>query len=398
MKMTEENRTMNPGDRREPGDVYMVLSPEGKTQTISANGRYYKNFGHFVKHYTEVTLHDWLTPYPNSFFVHYRFADPDRVWKPYENISMFPRKLWDAIKEQGLKPLKICRLYPAIYCYQNGLDPLLPENSHEALNKSMAYQSAVWRYSGLERSREQTYTGIETDRGVLLFDNTERGEKLQKRYKDFFAANFFDPRLDITFFRTIDVIPDEVQRARINPVIDLDRLYSSEPEPFGVLSADCYTDMTEIGIHTERERYDMSATRENFVRFARMDKGSDIFLSEHTYNIACLLHLASPECTDPMIRDKFPNFFSYRDWFDNLAERFTKATTETEKQQAMALIRQRADHILRHDYPNLRRPPVPAPKEQTETAVTSVGKPARQLPDVAKKLAAHSKKKTGLKP
>lgn len=93
-----------------------------------------------------------------------------------------------------------------------------------------------------------------------------------------------------------------------------------------------------------------------------------------------------------MIRDKFPNFFSYRDWFDNLAERFTKATTETEKQQAMALIRQRADHILRHDYPNLRRPPVPAPKEQTETAVTSVGKPARQLPDVAKKLAAHSKK------
>lgn len=145
---------MNPGDRREPGDVYMVLSPEGKTQTVSANGRYYKNFGHFVKHYTEVMLHDWLTPYPNSFFVHYRFADPDRVWKPYENISMFPRKLWNAIKEQGLKPLNICRLYPAIYCYQNGLDPLLPENSHEALNKSMAYQSAVWRYSGLERSRE----------------------------------------------------------------------------------------------------------------------------------------------------------------------------------------------------------------------------------------------------
>lgn len=84
MKTTEENRTMNPGDRREPGDVYMVLSPEGKTQTVSANGRYYKNFGHFVKHYTEVMLHDWLTPYPNSFFVHYRFADPDRVWKPYE--------------------------------------------------------------------------------------------------------------------------------------------------------------------------------------------------------------------------------------------------------------------------------------------------------------------------
>lgn len=399
MKTTEENRTMNSGDRREPGDVYMMLSPEGKTQAVSANGRYYKNFGHFINHCTEIILKDWLTPYPNSFFVHYRFADPDRVWKPYENIPMFPRKLSDAIKEQGLKPLNTCRLYPAIYCYQNGLDPLLPENSEQELKKNSDYRRAVSRYFDREQLLGiNTYTGIETDRGVLLFDNTPEGRKLQKRYKDFLADKFFDPRLDITFFRTIDVIPDEVQRARINPVIDLDRLYSSEPEPFGVLSADCYTDMTEIGIHTERERYDMSATRENFVRFARMDKGSDIFLSEHTYNIACLLHLASPECTDPMIRDKFPNFFSYRDWFDNLAERFTKATTETEKQQAMALIRQRADHILRHDYPNLRRPPVPAPKEQTETVVTSVEKPARQLPDVAKKLAAHSKKKTGLKP
>lgn len=135
MKTTEENRTMNSGDRREPGDVYMMLSPEGKTQAVSANGRYYKNFGHFINHCTEIILKDWLTPYPNSFFVHYRFADPDRVWKPYENIPMFPRKLSDAIKEQGLKPLDTCRLYPAIYCYQNGLDPLLPENSEQELKK-----------------------------------------------------------------------------------------------------------------------------------------------------------------------------------------------------------------------------------------------------------------------
>ena len=201
MKTTEENRTMNSGDRREPGDVYMMLSPEGKTQAVSANGRYYKNFGHFINHCTEIILKDWLTPYPNSFFVHYRFADPDRVWKPYENIPMFPRKLSDAIKEQGLKPLNTCRLYPAIYCYQNGLDPLLPENSEQELKKNSDYRRAVSRYSDREQLLGiNTYTGIETDRGVLLFDNTPEGRKLQKRYKDFLADKFFDPRLDITFF------------------------------------------------------------------------------------------------------------------------------------------------------------------------------------------------------
>ena len=399
---TDENNRITPGDRWEPGDVYMMLSPAGMARDISIDDRLYKSFGHFVQDYTYSTLEELNPPYANSFFVHYRFNDPGQIpaWREAaEPLQAYRLRLEAAIRKQGLKPVNTLRLYPAIYCYRKGLDPLRPENSERELGQMPDYRRAVSRYSGREQLLGiNTYTGIETDRGVLLFDNTPEGRKLQKRYKDFLADKFFDPRLDITFFRTIDVIPDEVQRARINPVIDLDRLYSSEPEPFGVLSADCYTDMTEIGIHTERERYDMSATRENFVRFARMDKGSDIFLSEHTYNIACLLHLASPECTDPMIRDKFPNFFSYRDWFDNLAERFTKATTETEKQQAMALIRQRADHILRHDYPNLRRPPVPAPKEQTETAVTSVGKPARQLPDVAKKLAAHSKKKTGLKP
>ena len=310
MKTTEENRTMNPGDRREPGDVYMVLSPEGKTQTVSANGRYYKNFGHFVKHYTEVMLHDWLTPYPNSFFVHYRFADPDRVWKPYENISMFPRKLWNAIKEQGLKPLNICRLYPAIYCYQNGLDPLLPENSHEALNKSMAYQSAVWRYSGLERSREQIYTGIETDRGVLLFDNTERGEKLQKRYKDFFAANFFDPRLDITFFRTMELIPDEAQRAKVNPDIDLNTLFRTAPEPFGCLSSGCYADIKEIGICDTVGQFDMSPTLANFAALSGFDKGEiPENIPDRTYDISCLLYLASPECKAPEIPGRVSQFF-----------------------------------------------------------------------------------------
>lgn len=163
MKTTEENRTMNSGDRREPGDVYMMLSPEGKTQAVSANGRYYKNFGHFINHCTEIILKDWLTPYPNSFFVHYRFADPDRVWKPYENIPMFPRKLSDAIKEQGLKPLNTCRLYPAIYCYQNGLDPLLPENSEQELKKF-----------GLSAGRIPVFRSRAASRNQYLYGHRDR--------------------------------------------------------------------------------------------------------------------------------------------------------------------------------------------------------------------------------
>ena len=93
---------------------------------------------------------------------------------------------------------------------------------------------------------------------------SEKGELLQKRYKDFFADNFFDPRLDVTFLKTIELIPNEAQRTKVNPDIALDMLYSTEPEPFGILQADYYTDIEETGIHTECECYDMSATLANF--------------------------------------------------------------------------------------------------------------------------------------
>lgn len=399
MKPTEENRTMNPGEKREPGDVYMVLSPEGKAQAVSTNDLLYKDFGQFVYDCTYYMFKNWIAPYPNSFFVHYHFDEPARVWDPYENISMFPRKLMDAVKEQGLKPLKICRLYPVMYCYQNGLDPLRPENSHEALNKSMAYQSAVWRYSGLERSREQTYTGIETDRGVLLFDNTEQGEKLQKRYKDFFAANFFDPRLDITFLRVMELIPDEAQRAKVNPDIDLNTLFRTEPEPFGCLPAGCYTDKEKIAICDTIEQFGMSATLANFAALSGFDKGEiPDNVPAHTYDISCLLYLASPECKVPEIQDEFPNFFSYHDRFDPLADRLTQATTENEKTQIMASVRKLARELLREQYPNIRRPQAAAPglKEQFGFAEVTAEKPARQLPDVAKKLANRLKKGKGV--
>lgn len=143
-----------------------------------------------------------------------------------------------------------------------------------------------------------------------MFDNTEKGELLQKRYKDFFADNFFDPRLDVTFLKTIELIPNEAQRTKVNPDIALDMLYSTEPEPFGILQADYYTDIEETGIHTECECYDMSATLANFTAISLHDKDELPSLTDDTYNIGCLLRLSSPECKTPDIEDELPNLFT----------------------------------------------------------------------------------------
>ena len=334
-------------------------------------------------------LKDWLTPHPNSFFVHYRFTAPDG--KHYENILMFPHKLRDAIKEQGLKPLNTCRLYPAIYCYQNGLDPLVPENSQQVLRQSTDYQFTAFSYSELQWYH--SYIGIQTDRGVLLFDNTDDGETLQKLYYDFLINHFFDPRLDITFLRTMELLPNEEQKAKVNPEMSFAGLYDTESAPFGILPANCYIDMKEVGIYTESEQYDMSPTLDNFVRFAGLDRGEIPDLLDDTYNIGCLLYLSSPKCSTPDIKDELPNFFYYGDRFNPLSEQFAKAATEEEKVQIMASVRELAGHLLKRDFPTIRQPrqAEQARKEQDKAAVTPDNRRARQLPDVAAKLAKLAK-------
>ena len=102
-----------------------------------------------------------------------------------------------------------------MYCYENGLNPLLPQYSAAELRQQPAYNSAEIRYSGYgERTDDSTYHAIETDKGVVLFDGTQHGESLQQKYIDFHVKNYFDERLDITFLKKIDVIPDAGQLAK----------------------------------------------------------------------------------------------------------------------------------------------------------------------------------------
>lgn len=63
-------------------------------------------------------------PYGNSFFVHWRFENPASVWADYENISVYPRRLLEAIRDQGLRPRATRRLYPLLYGIQKDAIPV----------------------------------------------------------------------------------------------------------------------------------------------------------------------------------------------------------------------------------------------------------------------------------
>lgn len=128
MKTTGNNGIV-PGDRREPGDVYMLLSPEGEVKVISTSDLIYKRFTDFVNDGAFYALRDRNPSYENDFFVQYRFPDSKRIpaWEAGEGTQRYFGKLQEAVRELGLKPVNTARLYPAMYCYTQGLEPLAPE-------------------------------------------------------------------------------------------------------------------------------------------------------------------------------------------------------------------------------------------------------------------------------
>ena len=357
---TQENKNFDPYRIIKPGDLYMMLSPEGKVKSVMEGDIMYENFHEFIYDAVYYLQKGRDAPYLNDFFLHYRFKESRDVpyWKRGDSDEAHHQRVFDTIKDQGLKPHQAIRLYPAMYCYENGLNPLFQENSQKELEKQPAYQHAVLRYSNFgERMDYPTYHGIETDKGVVLFDGTQQGEELQQKYIDFHAANYFDARLDITLLNKLDVIPDAQQLGKVNP--DLGALYADGPEPFGMLPASAYCDRNDFRAVCVNNEYNMAPENEQFIRFAGLD--ADIIpLPTDTYDISALLWLSDPKCHDPEIADDFPNFFSYHDRFDPLDERFRDAPDEAGRNEVMNQVRKLAGEILKEDFPNIRKQNTPA--------------------------------------
>lgn len=260
MNNVENSSRIQTEGPRHPGDVFMMLAPDGKVQVASANGRFFKNFEHFMFHCATALLNQMRPPYGNSFFVHWRIDNPASVWADYENISVYPRRLLEAIRDQGLQPRATKRLYPLLYGIQRGCDAgQIPD-----LYDSSDYQERVRLYEGSNaEERPLSYRGIETDAGVLLFNSTAQGEALYGEYLHFLAGHFYDPRLDLTFVRTLELLPEETLRSKINPPVNL--LGEGRMEAFCHLPSVYYAERDQLGIYTELRCFDLTPKEANLV-------------------------------------------------------------------------------------------------------------------------------------
>lgn len=247
-----------------PGDVFMMFATDGKVQVTSANGRFFRSFEHFSIHCATALLNQMRPPYGNSFFVHWRFENPASVWAGNENISIYPRRLLQAVRDQGLRPRATRRLYPLLYGIQKGCDTRQMADLYD----NPDYLELVRLYEGFNvEERPLSYRGIETDAGVLLFNSTPRGESLYGDYLRFLADHLNHPCMELTYVRTLELLPVETLRSKVNPPVDV--LGAGSMEMLGRRPSVYHAERDQLGIYTELRRFDLAHGEANFVRLSR---------------------------------------------------------------------------------------------------------------------------------
>lgn len=267
MNNAENSSRIQSEESLHPGDVFMMLAPDGKVQVASANGRFFKNFEHFTRHCATALLNQMRPPYGNSFFVHWRFENPASVWAGNENISIYPRRLLQAVRDQGLRPRATRRLYPLLYGIQKGCDTRQMADLYD----NPDYLELVRLYEGFNvEERPLSYRGIETDAGVLLFNSTPRGELLYGDYLRFLADHLNYPCMELTYVRTLELLPDETLRSKVNPPVDV--LGSGSMEMLGRRPSVYHAERDQLGIYTELRRFDLSPKEANFIRLSNYIK------------------------------------------------------------------------------------------------------------------------------
>lgn len=277
MNNMESSSRIQSEESLHPGDVFMMFASDGKVQVTSANGRFFRNFEHFSIHCATALLNQMRPPYGNSFFVHWRFENPASVWAGNENISIYPRRLLQAVRDQGLRPRATRRLYPLLYGIQKGCDTRQMADLYD----NPDYLEQVRLYEGFNvEERPLSYRGIETDAGVLLFNSTPRGELLYGDYLRFLADHLNHPCMELTYVRTLELLPDETLRSKVNPPVDV--LGSGSMEMLGRRPSVYHAERDQLGIYTELRRFDLSPKEANIICLTdyieRHHPGSSCFL------------------------------------------------------------------------------------------------------------------------
>lgn len=160
------------------------------------------------------------------------------------------------------------------------------------------------------------YTGVETDKGVLLFSRDYVGNR---QYGDFMAMNiekrFFKPDFEGKSLNVYELKGwPSLMDGKIN------RCYDDYGclLPVEKIPADAFVNKSAFKSITDKETYDLSPTWENYYKLTDTSKGLGLMRSTDNYDRMTLLYIMDKGYPRDGLIDEYPDNFSFHEKFEKI--------------------------------------------------------------------------------
>lgn len=218
------------------------------------------------------------------------------------------------------------------------------------------------------------YTGVETDRGVLLFSRDHVGERqcnvflVMNIEKRFFEPDFEGKSLTVYELRGWP----SLMEGKVN------RCYDDYGclLPLEEIPADAFVDKSALKNVTDTETFNLSPTWENYARLTDNEKGLGIARSVDNYDRMTLLYIMDKGYPRDGLVDEYPDNFSFHGKFEKIENKLTGRDRWDVYDGMQEKAKRLAERLLKENFPAMQQKEAATPERKAgkETPRKSKGR------------------------
>ncbi len=197
------------------------------------------------------------------------------------------------------------------------------------------------------------YTGIEMDKGVLLFSRDYVGNR---QYGDFMATNiekrFFEPDFEGKSLNVYELKGwPSLMEGKVN------RCYDDYGclLPLEKIPADAFVDKSALKSITDKDAYDLSPTWENYYKLTDASKGLGLTRSPDNYDRMTLLYIMDKGYPRDGLIDEYPDNFSFHEKFEKIENKLLGRDRWDVYDEMQEKAKKLAGKLLKEHFPETRQ-------------------------------------------
>lgn len=363
------------------GDLYLALNPSYDCYCIRIGNQGAEGFRQLVEEEAYIARHAGPCIADLGLF-HYHFSpeQKNRIPKISGKFSdHYFHKLLPELRRHGIFPENVVRLRDAVFCQEHNL-PVMAEHASFAQHPDYAVYARQTDDPELRLilPRFKAWTAVETPKGVLLFSQSEQGERRLRDFMQYVADHFYNPAFALEELRIYDLPQfDPSLKGLENKLPMLGRTDYLADRPEEPWTAKMMADCSVLGNAAIRSRLDMAPTWRNYYRLTDPSGEFGQKVTSPNGDIANLLFVQEKGCLPDGCADTYPARMRLCEAFRPIEKALADAPTREETETLQREARMTAAYLLNTRYPQRRQISTGQKKDVPKLRVPSI-RPAVQ--------------------